>query len=229
MNAIAAMSNNRVIGVDGKLPWKNTGDMQFFKRMTIGQTVVMGRKTYNSLPKLTNEGIFLPNRTIIVLSNTENPLAKEFSGFDAFVYIRKCSITPSQFCPNGNNVWISGGGQIYEQFLPVCEDLYLTIMLDDYEGDTYMPDFDHLFPEQRVIAELKNMWIVHYWRQTSPLRESFRDGFDAALMGLDEKVNPYKINYKKFFDDDVENDLHLEWNAGWVKATRNLLMYLGKM
>lgn len=211
MKAIAAMSNNRVIGSNGTLPWKNKKDMNFFKAMTVRHNILMGRKTWDSIPK------GLPSRNIYVLSNG-SPKVKKLPMWDSSLPQINKFINETDLI--GTNLiekigWLCGGSTLYSQFLPYCSDLYLTIILDDYEGDVFMPEFEYHFTEQRIIKEFSDMWIVHYWRKGTIIEESYTDGFDAKLMNI--LINPYK------FDSLVcglNQTLRINWNVGWNEAPK---------
>src|SRR5215510_11291877 len=123
------MSLNRVIGAGNKIPWHLPQDFKWFKKMTTGQVIVMGRKTYESIGKP------LPNRTTIVLSRS--PL--EIPGVSVVADLK-------EMCPlAGREIFICGGAQIYEQALPLCSDLYLTLVKRTVEGDTFFPAFEDKF------------------------------------------------------------------------------------
>src|SRR4051794_12081136 len=112
LKAIAAMSLNRVIGQGNKIPWHLPEDFKWFKRMTTGQVVVMGRKTFESIGKP------LPNRETIVLSRSHF----------AYPGVRTISnLSELGLEHEAREVFICGGAQIYEQALPMCSDLYLTL------------------------------------------------------------------------------------------------------
>lgn len=120
---IAAIGKNREIGKNGGLIWRLPGDMKFFKEKTLGHTVLMGRKTFESIPG----GKGLPGRKNVVLSrkngDAEQILA-ELGGLD-------------------EEVFVIGGGSVYETMLPRCERLYLTeVDAGDKDADTFFPDFD---------------------------------------------------------------------------------------
>jgi dihydrofolate reductase len=133
MKAIAAMSCNRVIGIDGNLPWKNKRDLRFFKTITLGSKLVMGRKTFESTG-------LLPHRTFhVVTNNTDHKnIIDASTGRDIVTYGKIESVD----IDGKNNSWLCGGAEMYKKLLPVCTDLYLTIMLDDFDGDTEMPEFE---------------------------------------------------------------------------------------
>ena len=129
MNAIVAISKNRGIGLDNELLFHIPGDLKFFKEMTVGKTVVMGRKTLESLPG----GKPLPKRTTVVLSrngiDTEGVTVAQ-SIEELFEILDKDS----------NDVLICGGEQIYSLLLPYCKKAYVTIVEKEAEANKFFPD-----------------------------------------------------------------------------------------
>jgi dihydrofolate reductase len=125
---IAAMARNRVIGSRGAIPWTVPGEQLFFKRTTLGHTVVMGRKTYDSI------GRALPGRTNIVISRRSD-LRPE-----------GCLMARSlqealALCPAGeSDLFIIGGGQLYEAALCLADRIYLTVIPVAVEGDAFFPE-----------------------------------------------------------------------------------------
>ena len=150
MIAIAAMSLNRVIGCAGKIPWHLPEDFRWFKRMTSGHVVVMGRKTYESLGKP------LPNRTnVVVTRGAEIPGAiavRDIASFDP------CSFAPKE-------VFVIGGAEIYAQLLPRCSDLYLSIVQREVEGDAFFPDFEAHFSWVETSLSQPEFKVEHYRRR----------------------------------------------------------------
>ena len=145
--AIAAMSLNRVIGAGNKIPWHLPDDFKWFKRMTIGNVVVMGRKTFESIGKP------LPNRDTIVLSRSK------FSHPEVRV-VRSLNELASHVA--GREVFICGGAQIYEQALPHCSDLYLTLVKREVEGDAFFPRFEDAFELVETLQDNADFKILHY-------------------------------------------------------------------
>jgi dihydrofolate reductase len=148
--AIAAMSLNRVIGAGNKIPWHLPEDFKWFKKMTTGQVIVMGRKTYESIGKP------LPNRTTIVLSRS--PL--EIPGVRTISDLEQLDSLQAELA--GREIFICGGAQVYEQALPMCSDLYLTLVKRNVEGDTFFPAFDGTFALQEQILDQPEFKILHY-------------------------------------------------------------------
>jgi len=146
------MSENRVIGCNGKIPWHLPEDFKWFKQMTTGQVVVMGRKTFESIGKP------LPNRTTLVLSRAgfSHPGALAASDLD--------SVDWSQPALAGREVFICGGAEIYGRTLESWSDLYLTIVKRTVEGDTFFPLFEHLFAAPEVVMARTEFIIIHYRR-----------------------------------------------------------------
>ena len=150
LRAIAAMSLNRVIGANGKIPWHLPEDFRWFKQMTTGHVLVMGRKTFESI------GRPLPNRETLVLSRSEFRHAGVRT-------IRSLDELPA--LEGGGEIFICGGAQVYAQVLPLCADLYLTVVKRTVEGDAFFPPFKdqfELLEELRDTAEFK---ILHYRRR----------------------------------------------------------------
>ncbi len=148
--AIVAMSSNRVIGRDGTLPWHFPEDLKFFKRTTLGHPILMGRATFESI------GRPLPGRQNIVLSRTMEPR-------EGVTVIRDVSEL-SQVCPAESTVFVIGGAQVYAAMLPQCAGLYLTWVTEPYEGDTYLPAFEHLFTLKEVIEKTDALEFRYYER-----------------------------------------------------------------
>ena len=145
--AIAAMSENRVIGQGNKIPWHLPEDFKWFKKMTTGQVVVMGRKTFESI------GRPLPNRETIVLSRGKF----EYPG------VRTISDLSEINLPNdGREIFICGGAQIYEQTLSKCSDLYLTVVKRAVEGDAFFPNFENDFEKVNEVLDSAEFKILHF-------------------------------------------------------------------
>lgn len=124
---IVAMSRNRVIGDSNKLIWSLPTDLKRFKKLTSGNTVVMGRKTYESIGKP------LPNRRNIIITRDINYVS---DGCDVVNSLDEAIL----LC--GSDCFIIGGGEIYKQSMDIADKLYLTLIHDDFEGDTHFPDID---------------------------------------------------------------------------------------
>ncbi|HUO50029.1 MAG TPA: dihydrofolate reductase [Candidatus Paceibacterota bacterium] len=164
---IAAMNPQRVIGADGEIPWHVKADMQHFKEMTMGHDVVMGRRTYESIRRMSRNGHVLPGRHVIILSLTlpscmvgGETVARSVE--EALEYARM----PQQ------RLFVAGGGEIYQLFFPRATSMYLTRVETSVEGSdalTYFPEWN--------MNDWEEMWCkplaqyvdepaanVSYWR-----------------------------------------------------------------
>jgi len=126
---IVAMSKNRVIGKDNKLPWDLPADMKHFKDLTMGKPVIMGRKTYESI------GRPLPDRTNIIITRDKDYKAEG------------CIVTSSvegalDAAGDQEEIMVIGGSQIYKEFLPIANKIYLTIIDEEFEGDAFFPEYN---------------------------------------------------------------------------------------
>ena len=181
--AIAAMSLNRVIGAQGKIPWYLPDDFKWFKQMTMGHVIVMGRKTFESI------GDPLPSRKNLVLTRHPQSLIKKhpeifgqyhewrggkflkrpyqfhFSKLgekvetEIFIFSSLDKLNPEEF---PNDIFICGGAQIYEEALPRCSDLYLTVVKREVEGDAFFPPFENKFKLVEEIRDTPEFKIQRY-------------------------------------------------------------------
>lgn len=140
ISLIAAMAHNRVIGKNGDMPWHLPGELQYFKSLTMGKPIVMGRKTFESI------GRPLPGRHNIVISRSADNLPAEVT----VVPSPEAAIKAAQLRAEEENrqveeLMVIGGGQIYAAFLPIATRLYLTHIDLTVDGDTWFPDYQ---PEQ---------------------------------------------------------------------------------
>jgi dihydrofolate reductase len=145
--AIAAMSLNRVIGAGNKIPWHLPEDFKWFKQLTTGNVVVMGRKTFESIGKP------LPNRETIILSRSQF----SFPGVRTISDLGQINLTAET-----REVFICGGAQVYTQALPLCSDLYLTLVKREVEGDAFFPAFEDRFELAGEIRDTAEFKILHY-------------------------------------------------------------------
>ena len=129
LSLIAALAENRVIGVENRLPWKLPEDLAHFKALTLGHPIVMGRKTFESL------GRPLPGRRNIVITRNADyaPVG--------------CEIAPSipaaiGLCAEAQEIFFIGGAELYKQVLPLVDRMYLTEVQIEAQGDAWFPDVD---------------------------------------------------------------------------------------
>jgi dihydrofolate reductase len=145
--AIAAVALNRVMGRGNQLPWHLPEDFKWFKRMTTGQVVVMGRKTFESIGKP------LPNRETIVVSRAGR----------AYPGVRTVrALGDIDLAGEAREVFICGGAQLYAEALPLCSDLYLTWVKREVAGDVYFPAFEDRFVAVAELHDCTDFRIVHY-------------------------------------------------------------------
>jgi dihydrofolate reductase len=164
LSLIVAMSQNRVIGQEGKLPWYLPADLKRFRQLTTGHSVIMGRKTFQSI--LARLGKPLPDRKNIILTRNHD--------FSAPGCLLVTSLNEALQAAEGEEVFVIGGAQIYDLALPQVQRLYLTLLQTDLKGDTYFPEL--------TAAE---------WKQIS--RENFpadeKNPFPYSFI-LYERLNP---------------------------------------
>ncbi len=132
VSLIAAMASNRVIGRDNRLPWHLPTDLKRFKRLTMGHTLIMGRKTFESV------GRPLPGRSTIVVTRQQGYAPRFAPDTVQVVHSIEEALRTSQ----GDEVFVAGGGDIFQQTLPVADRLYLTIIEEAFPGDAYFPEYD---------------------------------------------------------------------------------------
>ncbi|MBW2976454.1 type 3 dihydrofolate reductase [Candidatus Woesearchaeota archaeon] len=128
ISLIAAIGKNKVIGKGNSLPWKLPADMKRFKELTEGKPVIMGRKTFESIGKP------LPKRKNIILTRDQDYRAEN------------CIVVHSieealEAAENNEEIMIIGGAQVYREFLPKADRMYLTLIDADFEGDAYFPEY----------------------------------------------------------------------------------------
>ena len=149
---IAAIARNRVIGKNGKLPWHIPEDLIRFRQLTVGHTVVMGRKTFDSLDNP------LPNRTNIVITSRVINGVKSFPSLEFALQALK----------NEKEVFVIGGGRVYADALKLADELRLTLVDRDVDGDTYFPPYQDILQRNfRLIKEERGagLTFAHYIRK----------------------------------------------------------------
>jgi len=149
IKAIAAMSLNRVIGDEGAIPWHIPEDFRWFKECTLGQIVVMGRKTLDSIGKP------LPGRETVLISR--NAIEDDYPGVTIIRRPEKIFKLPGE-----KQVWICGGAEIYEKTLPWCSELYLTVVKKKARGDAFFPEFEPLFGRPETLKETGEFIIYRF-------------------------------------------------------------------
>jgi len=142
--AIVAMSPNRGIGLAGKLPWHYPEDLAWFKEKTMGQTLLMGRTTFEGLPKK------LQGRNILVYTRQAD-------------YPNAITDLAQLEQRSEDQIWICGGAQVYEKTFPMCDEVYLTKLRQNPEAvDTYLAEFETGFQAPTLVRETPDFEIWHY-------------------------------------------------------------------
>jgi len=135
ISLVWAMAQNRVIGRNNQLPWYLPEDLKYFKRITLGKPVIMGRKTFDSIGKP------LPGRTNIVVTRNRDWSFEGVRTVDSLEAARE--LCENQAIMDGTEeAMIIGGAEIYRQAMPLADRLYLTEVHADVEGDATFPEFD---------------------------------------------------------------------------------------
>ena len=129
ISLIAAMASNRVIGKKGGIPWKIPGEQKMFKKITMGHTMIMGRKTYESI------GRPLPGRANIVITGQSNYLAP------GCTVVHDLDSAFNACDPGESEAFIIGGGYLYHATIDVADRIYLTLIPREVHGDTFFPEF----------------------------------------------------------------------------------------
>lgn len=162
LSIIVAIANNNVIGKDNKLIWHLPDDLKRFKNLTTGKTIIMGRKTFESL------GRVLPNRKHIVLTRNS-----DFKVDNDMVEVVHDISEIEEYINSKDECFVIGGASIYKELLPYAKKMYITKIDEDFEGDSFFPEFDE-----------KDWKVVD------------------VEMGIFDEQNPYKyeyITYEKLF------------------------------
>lgn len=132
INIIVSVSENWAIGKDNKLLWKLSSDLKRFKKLTSGNPIIMGQRTYESLPNGP-----LPNRTNIVLTDNKDFFAPNVTpAYNIFEAIERAKLMCGKEC----EIFIIGGGMVYKAFLEYADYIYLTTVHTTIDGDTYFPE-----------------------------------------------------------------------------------------
>lgn len=129
---IAAVSKNNAIGKDNKLLWHLPEDLKRFKKITTGHTIIMGRKTFESLPKV------LPDRHHIVITRN-----KSFKVEDNRVTVVNSIEDLLDLLKKNEEYFVIGGAEVYKQLLPYVEKIYLTSIAKEFNADAFFPDIDY--------------------------------------------------------------------------------------
>jgi dihydrofolate reductase len=152
MKAIVAMTRKRVIGRNNQIPWRLRGEQRWFKEVTMGHSILMGRKTFESIGKP------LPGRRNLVVTRTGN-----FAGVDLVRDLQ--TFDPALYEGDAKEIFVIGGAEIYGVMLDRCDAIYVTVVKEEYEGDTYFPEFESQFQISETIRETSEFDIFCYRRR----------------------------------------------------------------
>ena len=154
--AIAAMSENRVIGNAGDIPWHLPADFKWFKQTTMGAILLMGRKTYESI------GRPLPGRKTYVLSRhpREIPYVNSITSLNSLDSIDTDKV-----------IWVAGGEEVYKQLLERCKEIYLTRVHKIVKGDVFFPEFEDQFYLNAII-DSNDEYTIEHWIKSAKTNEN---------------------------------------------------------
>jgi len=148
---IVAMSKNHVIGNKGKIPWKIAGEQRRFKELTTGNTVIMGKHSFEEI------GRPLPNRKTIIISSI---LSYEDENCRT-----AASLKEAIRLSGSTDIYIAGGEQLYKEALPIVDRMYLTLIEQEVEGDTYFPEFNEkefvLIEEEYYEGDIPYRYLIY--------------------------------------------------------------------
>ena len=151
LSLIVAIAKNDVIGGDNKLLWHISEDLKRFKEITLNKTIIMGRKTFESLPGI------LPGRQHVIITRDKNYTVDS----DKVTIVHSLEEVLEKYKDSNEEAFIIGGGEIYKAMLPHCNNLYLTKVNKDYHGDTYLPiditQWEEIYASEEKIDEKNNI------------------------------------------------------------------------
>ena len=158
ISMIVARSRNHVIGKDNQMPWKISADLQFFKKVTMGYPIIMGRKTWESI------GRPLPGRRNIVVSRNTNYLAV---GAELVGSLEQALDSLKEF----KRVFVIGGQQLFNQAFPLADELFITEIEIQVDGDTYfeIPDPNHWQEVERVAEQEGDIRFTYVTLRRKPV------------------------------------------------------------
>ena len=128
-----AVAKNNVIGINNTLPWHISEDLKRFKKITSNKKMIMGRKAFESLPGI------LPNREHIIITRNENYTVDS----DQVTIVHDLNSLIEKYSKCEDEVFVIGGAEIYKQFLPYTQKIYLTTIEETFQGDTFFPDINY--------------------------------------------------------------------------------------
>ncbi len=170
---IVAMSENGVIGRGGGLPWRLPDDLKHFKRVTMGHSVIMGRRTFEELGKP------LPGRTNIVVTRSRSLAADGVLVAHSLDDAIECAKKQ----PGADRICIIGGGELFRLALPIADEMFITLVHGEVEGDAFFPDVDwshwRLIEEQPHAADARHEFAFSFRRYERAAPEPARRAREA--------------------------------------------------
>ena len=156
-----AMSENRCIGKENKIPWYVPNDFKWFKEFTSGNTLIVGKNTFDTLPLLKNrECLVLVRKDEILDSYIENQYIVNNNSMTGQLITMEDIKSYSRF--RRDYLIVAGGAKTYIKLLPYIDEFYVTHVNGSYDGDTFMPEFEHLFPNKETIKEFDGHKVIKY-------------------------------------------------------------------
>lgn len=155
ISILVAMDKNRVIGVNNQLPWHLPADLQYFKRITMGNPIIMGRKTFDSI------GRVLPGRENVVLTRSENYSPPGCTIIHSVEEIKTLRAERKE-----EELFVIGGAELFRQVLDFTDRLYITQIEAEFEGDTFFPEINldewNLISKEKGIKDEKNPYEYYF-------------------------------------------------------------------
>ncbi|EHL18165.1 hypothetical protein HMPREF9630_01160 [Peptoanaerobacter stomatis] len=152
---IVAYSKNHVIGIDGHMPWNIPEELERFKELTTGNVIIMGRLTHKDI------GRILPNRTNIIISNTE-----KFEGENCYTV---SSLEDALKIAGNRDTYIIGGEQLFKTAIEFVDKMYITLIEQEFKGDRYFPYFDEtkfdMITEKEISGDICYKYLTYIRKQ----------------------------------------------------------------
>ena len=161
MKAIMAMSENRCIGKENKIPWYVPNDFKWFKEFTMGKKLIVGKTTFNTLPFLKNrECLVLTRRVDHIDAYITNQYLVNNNAMTGQMITMEDLESYSQFRKDA--MVVTGGAKTYVKLLPYITEFYVTHVNGNYEGEVFMPAFEHMFTNKEVVKEFDLHKVIVY-------------------------------------------------------------------
>jgi dihydrofolate reductase len=158
---IVAMDDDRGIGFEGGIPWTIPEDQKLFKSLTSGHVVIMGRKTYDSLPVKSRP---LPARHNVVISRSPTQVIETWNSVaQCLKHYREQKNIPAAM--NHERIWVIGGGEVYAQALPLADEIYLSRVPGKHGADAHFPPFEQEF--KCLVSEQKATFTFEKYQRSS--------------------------------------------------------------